>query len=83
MVEVAVAHRAKLAPKGIARDRQFELVSYPPGQIDKSPAHDTVRRRDRPGLDHLGKSGRCSSFRIDARPGSCIHTARLAILARP
>jgi hypothetical protein len=53
--ELAVAHRAKLARQNVARDGQPELVPYPPGEIDKAPAHDTVGRRDRPCLDNFGK----------------------------
>ena len=55
--EFAVAHCAKLAPKGLTRDREAELIPYPLGQIGKPPAYDAMRCRDRTDLDLSGKPG--------------------------
>ena len=60
--ELAVAHRAKLAPEGIARHGERELIPDPLRQIGKPPAYHAVRRRDRPRLNNRRKP--CTLFII-------------------
>jgi len=66
--ELAVAHRTELAPEGVARDRERELVPDPLGRVGKPPAHYTVRGGNWPGLDNRGKRGALLAVQDRATP---------------
>src|SRR5690349_19752310 len=67
--ELAEAERPQLAAQRLLTDRQAELVEHPLDQIDQPPAHHSVRRRDRTGLD-------------DPRQGLSLRTGEQRRLAR-
>lgn len=63
--QLAIAHGAELTAQRLGADRHCKLVTEPLHEIDQSPAHDAVRRRDRATLD--GRRQRCPLMRIKAR----------------
>jgi hypothetical protein len=52
--EFAVAHGPQLPAERLLGNRDAELLEDPLRQIDQSPAHHAVNRRDRATLDHAG-----------------------------
>jgi len=64
----SLAHSTELAPEGVARDRERELVPDPLGQIGKPPAHYTVRGENWPGLDNRRKPGALLAVQVRATP---------------
>ena len=74
--ELAIAHRQKLAPEGVAGERKRKLIPYPLRQIGKPPAHHAMCRGDRPWLHNRRKPGavlivqdRTGAFRVATPSG--------------
>ncbi len=63
--QLVVYHGAELAAQRLGAGRHCELVTTTLHEIDQSPAHDAVRRRDRATLD--GRRQHCPLMRIKAR----------------
>ena len=53
--QLAEAHRPQLPAQGLLGDPDAVLLPHPLRQIDQSPAHDTMDRRDRAALDDAGE----------------------------
>ena len=68
--ELAIAHGAQFAAQGLLGDDNAELLPHPLAQIDQSPTHDAMGRRDRAAFDdglqraamHIGQSRRLARW---------------------
>ena len=55
--ELTIPHSAQFAAQGLLGHHAAELLENPLAEIDDSPAHDAVNRRDRAALDDSGERG--------------------------
>ena len=52
--QLAITHRPQFPAQCLLGDGDAELFVYPLRQVDQTPAHHAVDRRDWSALDHLG-----------------------------
>ena len=53
--KLAISHRTQLAAQNLLRDGDAISLEHPLRQIDQSPAHDPMDRRNGAALDHRGE----------------------------
>src|SRR4029453_4082061 len=67
--ELAIVHGPQLAAQRLLGDRDAELLPSPRHEIDQSPAHHAVNRRDRAGIKLRLQSGPMRVGGPGGRPG--------------